>query len=291
MATLILQAREVRAALDEKLLHQASTFKQKKGFAPGLATVLVGEDAASKIYIQKKSEACRHFGFDHIHHHLPSTTSIDELKKLIGQLNKDPSVHAVLIQKPLPIHLATAPVFEWIDPLKDVDCFNPFNIGKLMLGKSSLQPCTPAGIIEMLKYFKLPLAGKNALVIGRSEIVGKPLALLLLQQDTSVTIAHSKTSNLAEHIQIADFVFAAVGKPRFLNAELPWKKSATVIDVGINRLQNGKIVGDVDFENVQKQVAAITPVPGGIGPMTIAMLMRNTLICANLQHSVPFEAS
>lgn len=251
--------------------------------APTLATVLVGVDQASQIYVRRKGEMCVKLGMGHRDYKLSASATQGELMRLVAELNADATVDGILVQRPLPKHLKEAEVFDSIEPAKDVDCFSPYNVGLLSQGRGSLLPCTPAGILEILRYYKIAMSGKNALVVGRSDIVGKPMALLLLHESATVTIAHSKTKDLAAAVATADIVVAAVGRSKFLGKDLPWKRDAVVIDVGINRGADGKLTGDVDFNAVEPRVAAITPVPGGVGPMTIAMLMMNTVKAAALQ--------
>ncbi|MCX8099289.1 MAG: bifunctional methylenetetrahydrofolate dehydrogenase/methenyltetrahydrofolate cyclohydrolase FolD [Casimicrobiaceae bacterium] len=253
------------------------------GLTPGLAVVLVGEDPASQVYVKNKIATCEALGMASFHHRLPASTSEAELLALIARLNADASVHGILVQLPLPKHIAEARVIEAIAPEKDVDGFHAANIGALTIGRPRFAPCTPAGCMELLASIGLTdLRGKHAVVIGRSNIVGKPMALLLLHANATVTLCHSATANLTEHTRRADILVAAVGRPRFVTAEMV-KPGAVVIDVGINRLpasEGGGLVGDVDFERVREVAGAITPVPGGVGPMTIAMLMKNTLAAA-----------
>ena len=251
----------------------------KMSFQPGLAVVLVGQNPASKVYVRNKQVACHKAGIVSFLHHLTESTSEKELLSLISKLNKDKSVHGILIQLPLPRHINEKKVIEAIEPKKDVDCFHPINVGLLTTGEPYLKPCTPAAIMELLDFAKCDPKGKRAVVIGRSNIVGKPTALLLLERNATVTICHSQTINLDEEVKRADIVIAAIGKPNFVKGS--WiKKNSIVIDVGINRLANNALVGDVEFDEAIKRAAAITPVPGGVGPMTIAMLLKNTVEAA-----------
>lgn len=277
----ILKSNIVAEALYSELAKRVSRLTHQ-GLTPSLATVLVGEDPASKVYVGKKGKACKELGINHKDIILSANTSKDELLDIIYQLNSDKNIHGILVQKPLPKACDSPEVFDAISPLKDVDCFSPSNVGLLVQGRPNFSPCTPSGVMHILKYFKLETKGKNALVVGRSDIVGKPMAAMLLNSDCTVHIAHSKTKNLNELIEISHIVVAAVGKPNMLTGALPWRKDAVVIDVGINRLDTGKLVGDVDFAGVSKLVNAITPVPGGVGPMTIACLMENTVLAAEM---------
>lgn len=247
---------------------------RKEGIIPKFAVILVGEDPASKIYVRNKNKACVEIGIEYEEHVLKQDTTMEELLRLIDKLNKDKSINGILLQSPLPQHLDINEALKQIDYKKDVDGFNPVNVGKLSLGQDCFVSCTPYGIIKMLEEYKIPIEGKNAVIIGRSNIVGKPLIQCLLSKNATVTICHSKTQNIEEITKNSDIIIAAMGKPKFLKGNMV-KQGATVIDVGINRMENGKIVGDVDFEEVSKKTSYITPVPGGVGPMTIAMLMNN----------------
>jgi len=249
---------------------------KEKGVTPGLAVVLVGDNPASKVYVGSKEKACVEMGFYSEKHVLPVTASQDELLKLIDKLNKDKNIHGILVQLPLPKQINEDLVLEAITPEKDVDGFHPYNVGRLAVGKPLFQPCTPYGMMKMLEYSNISVEGKHAVIIGRSNIVGKPIALMLLQKSATVTICHSKTKDLKAEVKRADIVVAAIGKPEFVTGDM-LKEGAVVLDVGINRLESGKLVGDVDFASAEKVASAITPVPGGVGPMTIAMLMYNTL--------------
>ena len=247
---------------------------RKEGIIPKFAVILVGEDPASKIYVRNKNKACVEIGIEYEEHVLKQDTTMEELLRLIDKLNKDKSINGILLQSPLPQHLDINEALKQIDDKKDVDGFNPVNVGKLSLGQDCFVSCTPYGIIRMLEEYKIPTEGKNAVIIGRSNIVGKPLIQCLLSKNATVTVCHSKTQNIEEITKNSDIIIAAMGKPKFLKGNMV-KQGATVIDVGINRMENGKIVGDVDFEEVSKKTSYITPVPGGVGPMTIAMLMNN----------------
>ncbi len=261
---------EIRATIKEKVV-----LLKEKGIVPGLAVILVGDNPASKVYVGQKEKGCLEAGFASFLHRLPETTSQEELLALIDKLNADKTVHGILVQLPLPRQIDPDTVLAAIRPEKDVDGFHPVNIGRLVAGLPASEPCTPKGILRLLKSTGIPLAGKEAVVIGRSNIVGKPVALMLLAESATVTICHSKTADLAEHVRRADILVAAIGKPRFVTADMV-KEGAVVIDVGINRLEEG-LVGDVDYDPVAEKASWITPVPGGVGPMTIAMLLENTL--------------
>jgi methylenetetrahydrofolate dehydrogenase (NADP+)/methenyltetrahydrofolate cyclohydrolase len=252
-----------------------------KGVRPGLATVLVGEDPASQVYVRNKQRTCEELGMHTVGHNLPATTSEKDLLALIHRLNADPAIHGILVQLPLPKPLRSEPILNAMSPEKDADGLHPFNMGKLLMGEPRFVPCTPAGVMAMLDYHKLPIEGKSAVVVGRSNLVGKPAALLLLHRHATVTVCHSKTPNLAEVCRRADILVAAIGKAHFIKADMV-KDGAVVIDVGINRLPDGKLVGDVDFAAVAPKASWITPVPGGVGPMTIAMLMQNTMLAASM---------
>lgn len=258
---------------------------RKKGVCPGLAVVLVGDDPASRIYVNNKKKACEATGIYSEEYTLPKETSQQELLDLVRRLNEKPEINGILVQSPLPKGLDESAVVEAIAPQKDVDAFHAYNVGKLMQGRPVFQPCTPAGVIELIRSTGTEIEGKNCVVIGRSDIVGKPMAMLLLQHNGTVTVCHSKTKNLAEITRQADILVSAVGKAVFVTADMV-KPGAVVIDVGMNRNAAGKLCGDVDFDNVEPLASYITPVPGGVGPMTIAMLMRNTVTAAKLQNGM-----
>ncbi|HTG82021.1 MAG TPA: bifunctional methylenetetrahydrofolate dehydrogenase/methenyltetrahydrofolate cyclohydrolase FolD [Geobacteraceae bacterium] len=247
-----------------------------RGVTPGLAVVLVGEDPASKVYVSMKEKACQDVGIFSDEHKLPAETGEGELLELIDRLNNDPRIHGILVQLPLPKQIDTDKVLEAISPHKDVDGFHPYNVGRLVVGKPLFQPCTPYGVMVMLRETGVELAGKEVVVVGRSNIVGKPVALMCLQQNATVTICHSKTRDLAAKVGMADVVIAAVGQPEMIKGE--WiKEGAVVIDVGVNRVGDKKLVGDVAYATASERASAITPVPGGVGPMTITMLLYNTV--------------
>ena len=277
MAAIIMDGRSVAGRLKEEIARETLLLNQK-GIAPHLAVVLVGENAASQVYVRNKENACKKAGIRSTVLRLPETCAQDELENAVRTLNEDDSVHGILVQLPLPAHLDEAAVLRLIDPDKDVDGFHAMNSGRLMNGQRGFVPCTPLGVMRMLEAYDIPVRGKHAVVIGRSNIVGKPMAMLLLAADATVTICHSRTENLAQITRQADILVAAVGRPRFVTADMV-KPGAAVIDVGINRV-DGAIVGDVDFDGVSEVAGYLTPVPGGVGQMTIAMLLANTLDAA-----------
>ena len=282
MAT-ILSGKTVSARIKENLKVEIENLK-KSGTTPGLAVIIVGEDPASKVYVGRKEAMCQELGMHSEKFALPEETTQEELVALVEKLNNDKNIHGILVQLPLPRHLDEKAVINTIRPEKDVDAFHPVNVGKIMIGDFYFLPCTPAGVMEMLEYEGIDVTGKNCVVIGRSNIVGKPMNMLLLHKNGTVTICHSKTKNLTEICKNADILVAAVGRPNFVTADMV-KEGAVIIDVGINRV-DGKLCGDVDFENVKDKASAITPVPGGVGPMTIAMLMQNTLTAAKKQNGL-----
>lgn len=260
----------------------------EKGVSVGLAVIIVGNDPASRTYVNNKKKACEATGIISEEYALPEDTTMDELLALIKELNAKKSINGILCQLPLPKHLDEKAVIENIDPIKDVDAFHAVNTGHIMIGDYSFLPCTPAGIMEMLKYYNIEIEGKECVVIGRSNIVGKPMAMLLLQKNGTVTICHSRTKNLKEVTSRADILVAAVGIPYFVTADMV-KDGAVVIDVGMDRNKEGKLCGDVDFAEGEKKASYITPVPGGVGPMTIATLMKNTVTAAKIQNNIPLE--
>jgi len=272
---ILINGKTVSAEIRNRLMQETAELKNKTGRMPGLATVLVGEDPASAVYVRNKNKICTEIGFQSYGQNLPAETTEAKLLDLIKELNENDEVNGILVQLPLPDHIDEEKVLLAIDPEKDVDGFHPINVGKLAIGNALLTPCTPTGIIALLDYYGIEIAGKHAVVLGRSNIVGKPVANLLLQRHATVTICHSKTTNLKEVTLQADILIAAVGRPHFVGSEMV-KKGAVVIDVGINRV-DGKLIGDVEFDPVAEKAAYITPVPGGVGPMTIALLMENTL--------------
>ncbi len=274
MTARILDGKRLAAEIKADVKERTALLRQR-GVTPGLAVVLVGEDPASKVYVGQKEKGCLEAGFASFLHRLPELTSQGELLALIERLNSDRTVHGILVQLPLPGQIDPDTVLAAIRPDKDVDGFHPVNMGRLVAGLPASEPCTPKGIMRLLKSTGLPLSGKEAVVIGRSNIVGKPVALMLLAESATVTICHSRTEDLAAHARRADILVAAVGKPRFVTGDMV-KEGAIVVDVGINRLEEG-LVGDVDYEPAAERASWITPVPGGVGPMTIAMLLENTL--------------
>ena len=280
---LIIDGKKVSAEVKEQVRLETLELA-KKGIKPGLAVIIVGDDPASRVYVNNKKKACEAVGFLSREYALPATTTQDELLSLVDELNNDKEINGILCQLPLPKGLDEKAVIEAISPLKDVDAFHAINVGKIMIGDYDFLPCTPAGVMEMLHSYKIPVEGKKCVVIGRSNIVGKPMAMLLLHENGTVTVTHSRTKNLAEVTREADILVAAIGKPKFVTADMV-KEGAVVIDVGMDRDENGKLCGDVDFENVKEKCSAITPVPGGVGPMTIAVLMKNTLKACKIQNN------
>lgn len=252
------------------------------GIFPGLAVVIVGDDPASRVYVNNKKKACEALGIYSEEYALGADTKEEELLELIDKLNKKKDINGILVQLPLPGQINEERIINAIDPKKDVDAFHPVNVGKIMVGNYDFVPCTPAGVMELIRESGIDIEGRECVVVGRSNIVGKPQAMLLLHQNGTVTICHSRTKNLKETVSRADILVVAVGRPNFITGDMI-KKGAVVIDVGINRIDGKKLVGDVDFESAQKVAGAITPVPGGVGPMTIAMLMRNTVRAAVIQ--------
>lgn len=283
MAKLI-DGKIISAAVKAEVAKETEELK-KKGVTPGLAVIIVGEDPASKVYVANKEKACEQMGFASFKYALPENTTQEELIALIEELNLKKEVSGILCQLPLPKHLNEELVINTIIPEKDVDAFHPQNVGKIMIGEFDFLPCTPAGVMEMLKYENIDITGKECVIIGRSNIVGKPMSMLLLHKNGTVTVCHSRTKNLAEVTRRADILVAAVGRANFVTADMV-KEGAVVIDVGINRLENGKLCGDVNFAEVEPKASYITPVPGGVGPMTIATLMKNTLTAAKKQNGI-----
>lgn len=278
MPAVIIDGKKISAEVKAELASEVDALKEK-GVVPGLAVVLVGDDPASKVYVANKEKACAELGIRSIKRELPATTSEEELLALVAELNADPEVDGLLVQLPLPGHVDEKRVLEAIDPDKDVDGFHPVNVGRLVVGERGFRPATPSGIMKLLEKTGVDLKGKEAVVVGRSNIVGKPVALMLLEKHATVTICHSRTRDLAEVTMRAEVLVVAVGRPRMITADMI-RPGAVVIDVGVNRLPDGKLAGDVDFEGAAKVAGAITPVPGGVGPMTIAMLMVNAVEAA-----------
>lgn len=278
----ILSGKTVSARVKQELKIEAENLT-KAGTKPGLAVVIVGDDSASKVYVANKEKACAELGIYSEKYALSADTTEDELLNLIKKLNADDKIHGILVQLPLPEHLDDKTIINNILPSKDVDAFHPTNVGRIMIGDFDFVPCTPAGIMELIHESGVEVGGKECVVIGRSNIVGKPMSMLLLHENGTVTVCHSKTSDLKAQTRRADILVAAVGIPKFVKADMV-KPGAVVIDVGMDRDENGKLCGDVDFDEVEKVASAITPVPGGVGPMTIAMLMRNTITAAKRAH-------
>lgn len=278
MSAHVINGKELVSSVREQYKRETAELA-RQGIQPGLAVILVGDDAASAVYVRNKAKACEEAGIYSAVHRLPAETSQEELLGLIGDLNADARINGILVQLPLPKHIDEDTVIDAIDVNKDVDCFHPVNVGNLMIGKQGFLPCTPAGVIEILKRMNVEIAGKHAVIIGRSNIVGKPMAMLLLRENATVTICHSKTPNMEEITKQADILVAAVGRARMIQSRHV-KPGAVVVDVGINRLENGKLAGDVDTEDVLETAGMITPVPGAVGPMTITMLLKNTIEAA-----------
>lgn len=282
MAATILDGLALANKIKGELRIEVEKLKDQ-GINPGLAVIIVGNNPASRTYVNSKKKDCSEVGIQSFEYALDENTPEEDLIKLIERLNKDTKVNGILVQLPLPVHINEERVLYAIDPGKDADCFHPVNVGRLMIGNPDFLPCTPAGVMELIKQTGIEVAGKECVVVGRSNIVGKPQAILLLAQNGTVTICHSKTRQLEEVCRRADILIAAVGKPEFIKASAV-KPGAVVIDVGINRLENKKLAGDVDFASVSEVASAITPVPGGVGPMTRAMLLKNTVTAAKLQN-------
>lgn len=278
MATII-DGKAISAQIRAELKKETEELIQTHGIRPGLAVIIVGEDPASQVYVRNKHRACEEIGYLSEVYELPATTTQEELNALVDTLNQKESIHGILCQLPLPKHLDENEVILRIDPKKDVDAFHPYNVGKIMIGDYSFLPCTPAGVMALLERSGIDIAGKECVVVGRSNIVGKPQAMLLLHANGTVTVCHSKTKDLAAVCRRADILVAAIGKADFFKADMI-KEGAIVIDVGMNRRADGKLTGDVDFDSVAPKASYITPVPGGVGPMTITMLMKNTMTAA-----------
>ncbi|MBO5415507.1 MAG: bifunctional methylenetetrahydrofolate dehydrogenase/methenyltetrahydrofolate cyclohydrolase FolD [Clostridia bacterium] len=275
----IIDGKAISAQIRSEIKEKTAEFAAKNGFRPGLAVIIVGSDPASQVYVRNKRRACDEVGFYSEAYELPEQTTQEELMALVDKLNADEKIHGILCQLPLPRHLDENEVILRIDPAKDVDAFHPYNVGKIMIGDYDFLPCTPAGVMALLDRSGIEISGKECVVVGRSNIVGKPQAMLLLHANGTVTVCHSRTKNLAEVCRRADILVAAIGKADFFTADMV-KEGAVVIDVGMNRRADGKLTGDVDFASVEPKASYITPVPGGVGPMTITMLMQNTLTAA-----------
>jgi methylenetetrahydrofolate dehydrogenase (NADP+)/methenyltetrahydrofolate cyclohydrolase len=284
MAQLI-DGKAVSAAVKAEVAEETAKLRDEKGLKVGLAVVIVGNDPASRVYVNNKKKACEAVGFQSYEYALDETTTQEQLLDLVNVLNRDDRVNGILVQLPLPKHIDEKAVINAISPDKDVDAFHPINVGKIMIGEYSFLPCTPAGVMRLIESTGTDITGKQCVVIGRSNIVGKPQAMLLLQKNGTVTICHSKTKNLKEICLGADILVVAIGRANFVTGDMI-KEGAVVIDVGMNRLDNGKLCGDVEFESAEKKASFITPVPGGVGPMTIAMLMKNTLTAAKQQAGI-----
>ena len=275
----IISGKLVSTEVRNSIKSEIEIFKSESGINPGLAVILVGNNPASAVYVRNKHKACLEVGINSYEITMPEETTEEELLNKIAELNADEKVHGILVQLPLPKHISEDNVINSISPEKDVDAFHPANVGKIVIGKYDFLPCTPAGIMELLHFYNIDISGKECVVIGRSNIVGKPMALLLLAENGTVTVCHSRTKDLSEVTKRADILVVAIGRPKFVTKDMV-KSGAVVIDVGINRLDDGKLCGDVDYEAVEPIVDMITPVPGGVGPMTITMLLKNTLTAA-----------
>ena len=275
----VIDGKAIARAICERVAADTARLVREKGVTPGLAVVLVGDDPSSRIYVTNKGKAAAEAGITTRDHRLPAETSQADLLALVGSLNDDPHVHGILVQLPLPAPIDSRAILESVSPEKDVDGFHPVNVGLLHMGRPRFVPCTPKGVLEMLRFHKVTITGKRAVVVGRSNIVGRPVAALLEQENATVTICHSRTTDLPAEVRAADIVVAAIGKPEFIRGD--WiKQGAVVIDVGINRLESGRLAGDVAYAEALPRAAYITPVPGGVGPMTIAMLLSNTVEAA-----------
>lgn len=277
----IINGKEISASVKERIRLETEKLFNETGVKPGLAVIIVGDDPASRIYVNNKKKACTDIGFNSWEYALPAETTEAELLELINKLNADPGVHGILCQLPLPKHLDEKTVINAIDPKKDVDAFHPVNVGKIMIGDYDFLPCTPAGVMELIHSTGVSVSGKKCVVVGRSNIVGKPMAMLLLHESGTVTICHSRTKDLAAECREADILVVATGVAKMVKGDMV-KEGAVVIDVGMDRDENGKLCGDVDFDSVAPKASFITPVPGGVGPMTIAMLMSNTLTACKI---------
>ena len=281
----IIDGKAVSAAVKQEVAEETAKLKDEKGLKIGLAVVIVGNNPASRVYVNNKKKACEAVGFQSFEYALDENTTQEQLLDLISVLNRDVRVNGILVQLPLPAHIDEKKVIDAISPEKDVDAFHAINVGKIMIGEYAFLPCTPAGVMRLIESTGTEISGKQCVVIGRSNIVGKPMTMLLLHKSGTVTICHSKTQNLKEICLGADILVVAVGKANFVTGDMI-KEGAVVIDVGMNRLENGKLCGDVEFESAEKKASYITPVPGGVGPMTIAMLMKNTLTAAKQQAGI-----
>jgi methylenetetrahydrofolate dehydrogenase (NADP+)/methenyltetrahydrofolate cyclohydrolase len=277
--TQIIDGKGIALEIRGEIAKEVEQLKQDRGFVPGLGVVLVGDNPASQVYVRMKEKACEQAGIYSEEHRLSAETTQEDLTKLVNELNSNPKIHGILVQLPLPDHLDENAILEAVDPKKDVDGFHPVNVGKLVTNQADLVACTPLGVIKLLEKIGCEIKGKNAVIVGRSNIVGKPTAMLLMHRHATITVCHSRTQNLPDVVRQADIVIAAIGRAKFIKGD--WiKPGAVVIDVGINRQEDKKLVGDVDFEEAKEVAGWITPVPGGVGPMTIAMLLYNTLLAA-----------
>lgn len=284
----IIDGKAVSQSVKDRIKEKAVRLKEKYNVTAGLAVIIVGDDPASRIYVNNKKKACEYVGFDSYEYALPEETTENELLELINKLNNDERIDGILCQLPLPKHIDENVIINNISPNKDVDAFHPVNVGKIMIGDYSFLPCTPAGVMELIASTGIDIKGKECVVVGRSNIVGKPMSMLLLHKSGTVTICHSKTKDLKAECKRADILVAAVGVPNLIKGDMI-KEGAVVIDVGMNRLDSGKLCGDVEFESASKTAGYITPVPGGVGPMTIAMLMQNTLTAAMINRNIVKE--
>ena len=282
---ILIDGKQISANVKEQVRIETEQLKEKHGIQPALAVVIVGNDPASRVYVNNKKKACEVVGFKSIEYALPEDTTQEELLELVHTLNEDKNVNGILVQLPVPKQIDDKAIIQAISPEKDVDAFHAENVGQIMIGDYKFLPCTPAGVMELIDSTGVEISGKKCVVIGRSNIVGKPMAMLLLHRNGTVTICHSRTVDLPSITREADILVAAVGKANFVTGDMV-KEGAVVIDVGMNRLENGKLCGDVDFADVEPKASYITPVPGGVGPMTIAMLMKNTLTATKLQNHI-----
>lgn len=281
----IIDGKAVSQSVKDRIKAEAAALKEKYGVTAGLAVIIVGDNPASRIYVNNKKKSCEYVGFDSYEYALPEETTEEELLELIKKLNNDDKIDGILCQLPLPKHIDENVIINNISPNKDVDAFHPVNVGKIMIGDYSFVPCTPAGVMELIASTGVDIKGKECVVVGRSNIVGKPMSMLLLHKSGTVTICHSKTADLKAECKRANILVAAVGVANLIKGDMI-KEGAVVIDVGMNRLDNGKLCGDVEFESASKIAGYITPVPGGVGPMTIAMLMKNTLTAAKINRNL-----
>ena len=282
---ILIDGKQISANVKEQVRIETEQLQKKHGIQPALAVVIVGNDPASRVYVNNKKKACELVGFKSFEYALPEDTTQEELLELVHTLNDDKNVNGILVQLPVPKQIDDKAIIQAISPEKDVDAFHAENVGQIMIGDYKFLPCTPAGVMELIDSTGVEISGKKCVVIGRSNIVGKPMAMLLLHRSGTVTICHSRTVDLPSITREADILVAAVGKANFVNGDMV-KEGAVVIDVGMNRLENGKLCGDVNFAEVEPKASYITPVPGGVGPMTIAMLMKNTLTATKLQHHI-----